>query len=540
VNVTPPISGAVPAHGASPALPKNLSLADLLFADSPANGVSDFRAIAATLFGVESSTQTQSPANFAINAKKPTAGVSTDKPETRKLKETSDPASSGPSRELLVPLENIPVQPIQVSATPNAGDDRQLNSSASDRSTQLGLVGLPGQAQINDDASTAKLAGATPDDRILPSAFGEQATPMIQPTTENALKSGKQIATPIAVPTTGVARKKDVEPAKSPVDHSQPPIVPQDTKPPVPSVGSTDRANQSTNSSFSGGPDEPPVAIDALPATPPVEQPLDTPATTALDNVDATKAVPQSELMKPGTVAGSGNTSGRNASGASAKIKDRNIKDSRITPAQAGKPGFIPADQVLGNSSNSAGSGKDSSGPPLSSHSTTHAKPAALKQSADAPPSPASLMDTDGPDETLPTSTSSPVTAKFVQGMSQSEFRVGMQSPEFGNIDIRTSVARHMFSAQISVEHSDVAKSLTAQLPGLYHRLADQQVAVGNIVIHGQSLGTSSGLAQDAQRQSWQPQGHSADAGSAKLNAEPVLPVMTEGINSAGRLDIRI
>jgi flagellar hook-length control protein FliK len=132
------------------------------------------------------------------------------------------------------------------------------------------------------------------------------------------------------------------------------------------------------------------------------------------------------------------------------------------------------------------------------------------------------------------------VTAKFVQGMSQSEFRVGMQSQEFGNIDIRTSVARHMFSAQISVEHSDMAKSLTAQLPGLYHRLADQQVAVGNIVIHGQSLGTSSGLAQDAQRQSWEPQSHGADASTAKLNAEPLLPVMTDGINSSGRLDIRI
>jgi flagellar hook-length control protein FliK len=163
-----------------------------------------------------------------------------------------------------------------------------------------------------------------------------------------------------------------------------------------------------------------------------------------------------------------------------------------------------------------------------------------VKLSTDAPSTPASLGDADGPDETLPAAVSSPVTAKFVQGMSQSEFRVGMQSQEFGNIDIRTSVARHMFSAQISVEHSDVAKSLNAQLPGLYHRLADQQVAVGNIVIQGQSLGTSSGLAQDAQPQSWQPQGHSTGGATEKLNAEPVLPVMTEGINSAGRLDIRI
>ena len=66
VNVTPPNSSAVAAHGATPALPKNLSLADLLFADSPANAGSDFRAIAATLFGVGNSTQTQTPVRLPL------------------------------------------------------------------------------------------------------------------------------------------------------------------------------------------------------------------------------------------------------------------------------------------------------------------------------------------------------------------------------------------------------------------------------------------------------------------------------------------
>ncbi len=121
--------------------------------------------------------------------------------------------------------------------------------------------------------------------------------------------------------------------------------------------------------------------------------------------------------------------------------------------------------------------------------------------------------------------------------MSQSEFRVGMQTREFGSIDIRTSVARHMFSAQISVEHSDVAKSLTTDLPSLYNKLADQQVAVANIVIHGQGLGTSSGLAQDAQPQNSRPQ----NQGDAKSIVETVLPVALEQqLDPAGRLDIRI
>ncbi len=538
VNVTPPISGVVNAHGASPALPKNLSLADLLFADSPTHASPDFKAIAATLFGVESSAQTQLPANFAINAKQPAAGVSADKSDTRKLKEISDPASSGANAELLFPLESVPVPPVQVSVKPNGGDDRQLNSSASDGTTQLSLAGLSGEARVNNDAKTPNLAGATPNDGILPSDFGEKSTFMTQPATENALGSRKQLVTPIAVFANGTARKKDVEPAKSPADHSQP-AVPQSAKPPAPSLAPADRAKQPTDSNFTGGQQKPGVTIDALPTTAPAEQTLNASANQTLESVTAPEAVSQSGLANPATVAAPKNASGRNALNIPAKGKGREIKDSRTTPAPSGRPGFIQTGQVPGGSQNVAGNGKDSPGFPLSGHSGAHAKPVPLKLTVDAPSSPASLADAEGPDETLPASASSPVTAKLVQGMSQSEFRIGMQSQEFGNIDIRTSIARHMFSAQISVEHGDVAKSLTAQLPGLYHRLADQQVAVGNIVIQGQSLGTSSGLARDAQSQGWHPQSHSG-ASTAESNAKPILPVITEGTDSAGRLDIRI
>ena len=271
MNSTPPIFAATTAHGTWPALPKNLSLADLLFADSPSNAASDFRAIAATLFGVDSSTQPQTPANVATSAKKFVAGVSADKTDTRKLKEISDPASSGANAELLVPLENVPALPIQVSVKPNGGDDRQLNFIASDESTQLSLAGLPGQARVDNDVKTPNLAEATPDGRVLPSDLGEKGTPMIQPATENAPGSRKQLATPIAVSASGQLEKKDVEPAKSPADHPQP-AVPQSAKEPVSSVATTDRAKQPTDSNFTGGQEKPRVEIDALPPTAPAEQ----------------------------------------------------------------------------------------------------------------------------------------------------------------------------------------------------------------------------------------------------------------------------
>ncbi len=537
MNVTPPNSSAVAAHGATPALPKNLSLADLLFADSPANAGSDFRAIAATLFGVGNSTQTQSPITSTSSGKKPAAIVPEEKPDTRKGKEISDPASAGAAAELLVAAQTVPVPLVQapMSLAPaklDMSDEKQLNSGASN-GTSLGLGRLPEQPQISSALADV------PDDHILPPASGDQGMPLVQPTIENTLKAGQQIAAPIAAPATGAARKKDVDAAKALADRSQPLAVPQDSKQPSPSVTTANGAKQSTDSNFAGVQQKPPAATDPVPPPPVEAQTPNAPADNALDGVSAEKTATQSAIVPPTAVAGSRSTSTRNFSSSPTKIKGRDAKDSHTTPGLSAKPGFIPVGQAMGGL-NAAGNAKDSPGFPLSGHSGAHGKPATAKLSADAPSSAASLADADGPDETLPTSDSSPVTAKFVQGMSQSEFRVGMQSQEFGNIDIRTSVARHMFSAQISVEHSDVAKSLTAQLPGLYHRLADQQVAVGNIVIQGQSLGTSSGLAQDAQSQSWQPQSHSASAGTTKLNAEPVLPVMTEGIDSAGRLDIRI
>jgi hypothetical protein len=297
---------------------------------------------------------------------------------------------------LPVPLENVPVPPIQVSVKPNGEDDRQLNFIASDESTQLSLAGLPGQARVND-VKTPNLAEATPDSRVLPSDLGEKGTPMVQPATEDALGSRKQLATPIAVSASGTARKKDVEPAKSPADRPQP-AVSQSAKQPASSVATTDRAEQPTDSNFTRGQEKPRVAIDALPPTVPAEQTLNAPANQNLESVAATNAALQSGLENPTTAAVPKNAAGRNASNSPPRIKGRDIRDSRTTPVPSGRPGFIQTGQVPGGSQNAAGNGKDSPGFPLSGHSGAHAKPGPLKLTVDAPSSAASLADADGPD----------------------------------------------------------------------------------------------------------------------------------------------
>ncbi len=130
-------------------------------------------------------------------------------------------------------------------------------------------------------------------------------------------------------------------------------------------------------------------------------------------------------------------------------------------------------------------------------------------------------------------------TAKLVAGLAQAEFRVGMQSREFGQIDIRTSVARHEFTAQISVEHSEVAKVMASDLPGLYNRLAEQQVPVANIQIQHQGFSTSAGFDREAQQQAPSSQSQSTSSTVTEPAPMPIQHAFQEAA-STGRLDIRI
>jgi len=80
----------------------------------------------------------------------------------------------------------------------------------------------------------------------------------------------------------------------------------------------------------------------------------------------------------------------------------------------------------------------------------------------------------------------------LVQGINHSEFRIGMQSEEFGKIDIRTNLARNEVTARISVEHSAIAKVLAAELPALYDRLSEHRIHTAEISVQQQASAMSS------------------------------------------------
>jgi len=111
-------------------------------------------------------------------------------------------------------------------------------------------------------------------------------------------------------------------------------------------------------------------------------------------------------------------------------------------------------------------------------------------------------------------------TARLIQTMGQSEMRVGLQSIDFGNISISTSATKDLISAQISLDHGDLARTLVAHLPEIQAALGSDRAMEVRIDMNGQSsgqaAGTSTGMSgnsagSNGERQQWSMGGTDQD-----------------------------
>lgn len=95
--------------------------------------------------------------------------------------------------------------------------------------------------------------------------------------------------------------------------------------------------------------------------------------------------------------------------------------------------------------------------------------------SESAPPSPARTGEAQGSSATPDSAPTSVVnTANVLQKMGQSEMNVAVHSTEFGAISIRTSVTEQQMLAQISVDHTDLGKVLSAHIPAMEAKLGGE------------------------------------------------------------------
>lgn len=196
-----------------------------------------------------------------------------------------------------------------------------------------------------------------------------------------------------------------------------------------------------------------------------------------------------------------------------------------VTAAAASAPGSAVSMQMSPTAVDGHAGG--AAALPKTSNALPHSQPMVDPQDAEGTPETASL------------SANSPLhTAKLIAGMEQSELRVGLRSGEFGNVDIRTSLVRNQFTAEILVERSELGRALAAELPSLQHRLTEQHLPSANVTVQDHSSGGSPDFRQGSRSDQGVPA--PASVSGDRAQQEPILAAPPEAREASARLDIHM
>jgi flagellar hook-length control protein FliK len=128
--------------------------------------------------------------------------------------------------------------------------------------------------------------------------------------------------------------------------------------------------------------------------------------------------------------------------------------------------------------------------------------------------------------------------AKLVERIGEAELRLGIRAGEFGSVDIRTSMVRNQFSAEISVERGELGRVMAAELPSLQSRLTEQGVPVASITVQNHSGSSSSASDQREPRE--RQQQYATNLLSGRDEGPMPALIAFEGTALASRLDIHM
>lgn len=150
------------------------------------------------------------------------------------------------------------------------------------------------------------------------------------------------------------------------------------------------------------------------------------------------------------------------------------------------------------------------------------------------------------PQETLATQGVS--SAQLIQSMRSSEMKLGMQSAEFGNISINTSLNHQALSAQISFDHLELGKALAVHLPAIEEKLGSAYGVQAKVELRdsnnpsssNESGYSNSGQQSKEQRQSQGAAPALAQGGMFGRITPTAVSTTVPPTASASRLDIRI
>ena len=115
----------------------------------------------------------------------------------------------------------------------------------------------------------------------------------------------------------------------------------------------------------------------------------------------------------------------------------------------------------------------------------------------------------------------------LLEQLGHSELKVGMRMGDLGSVEIRTQMHDQQLKAEISVEHRDLGRILTNELPALQQRLQQSNVSLASVMVRDNGTGSAGGGFQgEARSQQFgfapQTMGISSEHTSAILSSEEI------------------
>jgi flagellar hook-length control protein FliK len=108
--------------------------------------------------------------------------------------------------------------------------------------------------------------------------------------------------------------------------------------------------------------------------------------------------------------------------------------------------------------------------------------------------------------------------AHVLERMGQTEMRVGMNTADFGNVELRASVSQDRVGASVTTAHAELRAALTAEMPSLEHSMEQHQLRLDHLDLGAHSGGGNHERGASAQQQQSRSQSGS-EAGFATTSS---------------------
>ena len=445
------------------------------------------------------------------------------------------------------PLPTLAPEHIAVTNNDNSPSKGSAASAATPRATQAPVVQWTQQAVL----SGALMAFSNSPAGSVTAAAGD----VIEAKQASRLISGAD--TPPAA--ASVASPQEVLPP------SHAPQTPnRDTTPPLITLASAEQLTQTTSSS-EPRPESKPGQMAAPPkaSVQPTLQPLIQPELPALIQLEPTQgllpadpaafktSLPPAKATITSAIepTASSATAGQsvhveasqpatqlNEQGGSQQSTPQTADQSQVTPASHTPDSALPQNGAVSQSLNGAAQ------PAAAILVPTPTSPSSTNSNAH----PAAAQNVATPMAATPQQAPEISSARLIQSVGQTDMRVGLHSSEFGNISIHTSATRDLVSAQISLDHDELARTLVTHLPEMQARLASSPAMEIRIDMNGQLTGQGQGTANSSSQDSpngQQPKsgGHTAPSDVPAAAPRPMGAAVNLGSHAnASRLDITV